>query len=328
MLRLRQFTTLARLTALEAVRRPLCLLLMSACLVLTALTPLVLLHQFGEEGKMARDSGLACHFVFGLFIAGYTACSSLTQEVGNGTASTVLSKPVGRGLYFLAKFAGLAAVVVAFSLCCTLATLMAERVSEHFALTGRVAGNITDWQTGNLLLAAPFAAMLAAGIVNYFNGRPFLSTAFGYLLLILVLVFAFSGFFDRAGYFEPYSLRVQWRIIPAGVLIALALITLSAVALSISTRFSAVPTITICVCILVLGLMSDYLFGRHAAQSWVASVLYALLPNWQHFWVADALNSGGVIPWSYVARVGGYAAAYSGAVLCLGAISFRHREVV
>jgi hypothetical protein len=77
----------------------------------------------------------------------------------------------------------------------------------------------------------------------------------------------------------------------------------------------------------MLGLMSDYLLGRHTAGSAAASVAYALLPNWQHFWVADALDAGGVIPWSYVARVAFYAAAYTGGVLCLGALSFRRREV-
>ena len=319
--------TLARLTALDAVRRPLCLLLVSACLVLTALTPLVLLHQFGEEGKIARDSGLACHFIFGLFIAAYTASSSLTEEIRGGTAASVLSKPVGRGMFFLAKFVGLAAVLVVFSSCATLATLLAERVSERFAFTGRVAGDITDWQTGNLLLAAPFIALLIAGLMNYSSGRPFQSTAFAFLLVVLLLVMVFSGFFDRTGYPAPYALRVQWRMVPASVLITFALVTLSALALALSTRMRAVPTITICIIVLVAGLLSDYLLGRAASQSHAASVLYGLLPNWQHFWVADALNAGGTIPWAYVARAGAYAAAYSGGLLCLGVLSFRTREV-
>jgi len=327
MFRLRQFVTLARLTALEAIRRPLCLLLVTSCLVLTALVPLVLLHQFGEEGKMARDGGLACHLVFGVFIAGYAAGSSLTREVRVGTASAVLSKPVGRGTFFLAKFAGLAAVLLAFSFCSTLATLLAERVSERFAFTGRVAGNITDWQTGNLLLAAPLAAMLAAALVNYFTGRPFQSAAFAFLPPALMMVLAVSGCFDRTGHFAPYSLQVQWRILPAGFLIALALIMLSAIALSLSTRFGTGAVTVVCACLLVLGLMSDYLLGSRATGSRAASIAYAILPNWQHFWVADALNAGGAIPWSYVARAAVYSAAYAGGVLCLGVLSFLSKEV-
>jgi len=295
--------------------------------MLTALTPLVLLHQFGEEGKIARDSGLACHFIFGLFIAGYGACSSLTREIRGGTAATVLSKPVGRGMFFLSKFVGLAAVVVAFSTCAVLATLLAERVSERFAFTGRMAGNITDWQTGNLLLAAPFVAMLIAALVNYFSGRSFQSTAFGFLLVVLLSVMVFSAFFDRTGHLSSYGLRVQWRIVPAGVLITLALVTLTALALALSTRLSVVPTITVCAVVFVMGLLSDHVFGRVADRSVVASVLYGLLPNWQHFWVADALNGGGTIPWAYVLRAAAYTVAYSAGFLCLGGLLFRGREV-
>ena len=70
MLRIRQFLTMAGLTAVEAIRQPICLLLTTACVVLTALIPLLTLHNFGEDGKLARDSGLAFHLVFGLLVAG------------------------------------------------------------------------------------------------------------------------------------------------------------------------------------------------------------------------------------------------------------------
>jgi hypothetical protein len=39
------------------------------------------------------------------------------------------------------------------------------------------------------------------------------------------------------------------------------------------------------------GLMSDYFWGERAkAGSWWASILYAVTPNWQLFWLADALE--------------------------------------
>jgi len=41
--------------------------------------------------------------VFGVFVSGYAACVSLAREMRTGTASAVLSKPVSREIFFLAK---------------------------------------------------------------------------------------------------------------------------------------------------------------------------------------------------------------------------------
>ena len=327
MFRIRQFLALAGLTAIEAIRQPICLLLATSCVLLTALVPVLSLHNFGEDGKLARDSGLAAYFVFGLFLAGYAACSSLSREMRTGTASAVLSKPVGREMFFLAKFVGIACVILAFSLCAGITTLLAERVSEKFYTTKTLQGWILDKRTGTLLAAAPFAAYLAAAFVNYLRRRPFGSVAFTFLMLSLVAVMLVSCFYDQAGGPAPFNARVEWRLVPACLLITMALVVLAAIALAVSTRFGTVPTLTICFGLFVVGLMSDYLFGRAAETSGIAAFAYRVLPNWQHFWVSDALTGGGHIPWSYVAAASVYAGLYLAAVLCLGVLSFRYADM-
>ena len=167
MLRIRQLLVLARLTAAEAIRQPIYLLLTTTCVILTGLAPFIKLHRFGEDGKLVRDTGLACHFVFGLFVAGYAACSSLAREMRSGTASAVLSKPVSREVFFLAKFLGIAGVTLAFSMCSITATLLAERAAEKFYFTNKLTGYIQDTGTGILLLLAPLAAYFIAGLINY-----------------------------------------------------------------------------------------------------------------------------------------------------------------
>lgn len=327
MFRIRQFLALAGLTAVEAIRQPVCLLLATSCVLLTALVPLLSLHNFGEDGKLARDSGLAVYFVFGLFIAGYAACSSLAREMRTGTASAVLSKPVGREMFFLAKFAGVTCTIVAFSVCAGISTLLAERISEKFYTSGGLHGWFLDKQTGTLLTAAPFLAYLTAAFVNYRRRRPFGSAAFTFLIGALVIVMLVSCFFDVAGQRASFGPRVDWRLVPACVLITMALIVLSAMALAVSTRFGTVPTLTICSGLFATGLMSDYLFGRAADTSVAAAFAYRALPNWQHFWLSDALSGGGHIPWSYVGQAAVYAGFYLGAVLCLGLLSFRYADM-
>ena len=327
MLRMRQFAAMAGLAAMEAWRQPIFVLLTTTAVALTTLCPLLMLFHFGEEGKLARDSGLAFQFLFGLLVAVHGACRTLSGEMGEGTASAVLSKPVGRAAFFLAKFAGLVAVLCLFSLCTGLATLLSARISEKFSASAGLFGYVTDWQTDNMLLAAPCLALAGAALLNYLKRRPFGSTASALLLVAVLAVLIIAGFFDRSGMPARYDLQVHWRLVPASALVLLALVVLAAFTLGLSTRFGPVPTLAFSLGIFALGLISDHLFGRAAAGSAPAAVLYALLPNWQHFWVSDGLDNGGAIPAGYVLRAAAYAATCAAGALCLGVLSFRHADM-
>jgi hypothetical protein len=62
--------------------------------------------------------------------------------------------------------------------------------------------------------------------------------------------------------------------------------------------------------------------------AWWASVLYTVTPNWQLFWVVDALDEGrSTFHWGYVGKAFGYMAAYVGAALVLAIMLFERREL-
>ena len=71
----------------------------------------------------------------------------------------------------------------------------------------------------------------------------------------------------------------------------------------------------------------EYVLGRLADRFVLADTLYRLTPNWQHFWVADALNGGGSVPWPYTAMAALYAAAWSTGLLGIGLLSFRNTDM-
>ena len=104
---MRQFVTIAANAFMELVRQPVFLLLttVSAAFEIFLATPYY--FAFGDEPKLVKNSVLAVMLLAGLFGAVLTASASLAREIRLGTALAVLSKPVGRAQFLLAKYAGL-----------------------------------------------------------------------------------------------------------------------------------------------------------------------------------------------------------------------------
>src|SRR5437762_3435266 len=217
---MRQFITIATNALLELVRQPVFLLLMtvSAMFEISLATPYY--FAFGDEAKLVKNSTLAVMLLAGLFGAVLTASASLAREIRAGTALAVLSKPVGRTRFLLAKYTGL---------------------------------------------------ILALTLLTYVN--------------LIACLLASRMAFDAYGSTDLFAVWI-----------------LAGIALACSTRLDMIPTLAICSAVFLLGTMSDYLFGRPAAHgSWWASVLYTITPNWQLFWLADAIDAGkSTFQWGYV----------------------------
>jgi hypothetical protein len=172
-------------------------------------------------------------------------------------------------------------------------------------------------------------AYALAGFSNFFLRRPFVSDAVLALVVFATLaafvVFRFTSQMESAG----AEAHVDWRLVPAGVLILFALWILAALAMACSTRLDTIPTLAVCSAFFLIGLMSDYFFGRRAETGeWWASALYTVIPNWQLFWFVDALDMGkSTFHWGYVGKAFAYMVAYAGAALAVGAALFEEREL-
>lgn len=313
----KQFTAIAGMTALEATRQPVLLLLTLSTVSFIALMPFVITHILGESVRIVRDSALALHFVGGLLMGGYAACAALSGEIRRGTAAAILAKPVNRVLFFVAKYTGVAAVMLLFSAATTIASLLSTRTAkESFEL---------DWRGAGPLFGAILGALLVSGIENFFVRRPFVSRCFGWLLVMLAAAFTISAFAAHGGA-TGFAAALPLVLLPANALVALAILVLTGFAVALATRLEVIPTLSLCSAVFMLGLMSDHLFGRNAATGKISALLYAITPNWQHFWAADALNADGV-PWTYVAHASAYAALQLAALLTLGIALIRRVEV-
>jgi ABC-type transport system involved in multi-copper enzyme maturation permease subunit len=379
---MRQFITIATNAFMELVRQPVFLLLMTSSAVFEIFLATPFYFAFGDEPKLVKDSTLAAMLLAGLFGAVLSASASLAREIRSGTALAVLSKPVGRAQFLLAKYVGLIAALGVLTYVNLLAALLASRMAFD-------AYGSTDLFAVGIFALSVILAYLLGGFSNFFLRRPFVSDAVFCLTLMMSVAFVVINFYNKRGEPQPFATGVDWRMISAAVLVLMALWILAALALACSTRFDMIPTLAICSACFLLGLMSDYLFGRHAEPvwrydlqgestssrwslnqkallkelvakydldhngalepaerqkisgddktrmvragmggSWWASVLYTVTPNWQLFWLADALNEDkSEIQWSYVGKAFAYTLGYVGAALALAIAFFEDREL-
>ena len=314
-----QFIAVAELTAQEIIRQPIVLIIATSCVVFISLMPIIISHTMGESQKMVQDSALAILFMSGMLLGAYSAASTLRKEIERNTVASVLSKPINRSLFFIAKFAGIAIILFWYSLTLTITTLMACRMAhDPFHV---------DWWAGIPLLVTPVIAYILAAVHNYFTSRAFTSSAFTWLFVSLVVSFVIVGCINAQGEFSLFRNAYAWDITTVAFLIFLALLILASMALTLSTHLPFLPAASICIFLLMIGLMSDYLFGRLATTNLWACAAYCIIPNWQHFWLADALSYNRMIPFSYVAILSVYSVCYMFIVLTLGALALKRTDV-
>jgi ABC-type transport system involved in multi-copper enzyme maturation permease subunit len=317
-----QFVTIAANAFMELVRQPVFLLLMTSSALFEIFLAVPYYFAFGDEPKLVKNSVLAVMLLAGLFGAVLSASASLAREIRSGTVLAVLSKPVGRAQFLVAKYTGLILALTLLTYVNTVAALLTSRMAFD-------AYGSTDLVALGIFVLSIVLAYVMGGFSNFFLRRPFVSDATFSLLIMVTLGFIVINFLNHEGKPQTFATGVDWQMIPAAILILFALWVLAGLALACSTRLEMIPTLAICSGLFLAGLMSQYLLGsRAAAGSWWASVLYTVTPNWQLFWLADALDvSKNSFHWGYVAKAFGYAVCYVGAVLALAVIMFEDREL-
>ncbi len=137
------------------------LLLLTGSLVFEIFLAVPYYFAFGDEPKLVNNSVLAVMLLSGLFGAVLSASASLAREIRSGTALAVLSKPVGRAQFLLAKFAGLAGALTVLTYVNMVGVLIASRMA--FDAYGK-----TDLPAIGILAACIAAAYALAGFSNFF----------------------------------------------------------------------------------------------------------------------------------------------------------------
>ena len=132
---------------------------------------------------------------------------------------------------------------------------------------------------------------------------------------------------DAHGEIDPEEFIEARHLIPALLLLFPAVWTMGSISAALATRIELVSNLTICTLIFLLGLVSKFFVMQWVGDSLFGSFLRALLPNWQYFWMADALAARQVIPYSYLLWALLYVLFYIGFWSLLALAFFNEREL-
>ncbi len=341
---LEQLLAIARNTFLESIRQPVVLVVCVAATILIVLTNPFSAWTMQDDQRMFVDIGLSTVFLATAVLAAFLATNVLSREIENRTVLTVVSKPVPRPVFIVGKWVG---VSMSMLLSLVILSLVFALVEVHGTLqTARDPLHIPVILFGG---AAVIASVCAGAWMNYFYGRSFSAWTLSLAVPLLGLSYLMSLFFDAEWNSVELSKQFEPEIWKALLLMSFATLVLNAVAIAASTRLGQVLTLTVVVAVFVLGLLSDWMLGHTVSNAYAvvqngaadgtpATLLdrgwwlfvtgvRAALPNFQAFWLSDALTQKRSIPLDYIAYALPYSLALVTALLSVATALFQRREV-
>ncbi len=288
------FYQIARNTFRECLREPIFFILLASALILIGLFPSMCLFVFREQMKLVVDSSMATTQVFGLMAAVLCASHTVSREMRNGTVLLLMSKPVHRCSFIVAKICGVSMALIVFVLVCNAASLISLKIAkDQFQL---------NYSMMTIFFVLIFLAAAFGGLRNFQSQRSFSSNAI-IAILILIPVMALVCYLMPHGQHDEEAAFSMANLLKAQLLIFYSVCAMGVITVTLSTRLDMVPNLTVSAVIFFMGLLSGYFCNLDTGNVFINSLtglLYLILPNWQFFWLADALAENQNIPMAYI----------------------------
>lgn len=315
---------LARNTFVECIREPVYFLMLICALCINGLYPTAAMFVFREQIKFVVDSTMATSLVFSLVIAVVCSAHTISREMRNGTVLLLMSKPVTRFAFVAAKIFGIISAVTVFLFLLNCSALISVLIAKD---QFRLEFSLMGIYYGALAVAAVYG-----GLRNYFKQLSFTSNTLT-ALLVLIPVIAVVFYIIRVSAFhspaeiDPEEFIEARHLVPALLLLFPAAWTMGTISAALATRIELVSNLTICTVIFLLGLVSKFFVLQWVGTGAASSFLRTLLPNWQYFWMADAIAARQEIPASYILWALVYVIFYIGFWSLLALAFFNEREI-
>ncbi|MBG83141.1 MAG: hypothetical protein CMJ40_01190 [Phycisphaerae bacterium] len=269
-----QILAIIRNTFFESVRQPVVLVVLVGASLLIVLSNPLSAFTMDENQRMLIDIGLATIFMSAALLSGFIATSVLGREISNKTALTVISKPVGRPLFVLGKFVGVALAMMLSTLFLFMIFMLVE--------THAVLETVQDPIHLPVVIFGSTAFLLGWGVAawcNYFYNMVFTSSVIFFTTPLLLLAWVLSINFGPDFSSRPMGLGLKPDLWLAIVAMMMAILMMCAIAVAVSTRAGQLMTILVTVGLFLLGLLSD-------------SIFLSRIKDMEALWLAKAKEQG------------------------------------
>ena len=339
-----QLLAISRNTFFESIRQPVLLVVLIVSTILVVLSNPLSAFTLQDDQRMFVDIGLSTIFMGGAILSAFVASNVLTREIDNRTVLTVVSKPVSRPVFVIGKYLGVAAAQLLVMIFLALVFMMVEIHGVQQTVT-------TPYHLPVIILGFGAMILAVAGGVwcNFFYGYVFSSTFISIGTPLLVIAYGLCLLLGPDFTPVPISEQFKGNLWIAVTVLFLGEMVLTAIALAASTRLGQVLTLVTTLGFFILGLLSDWLIARRIArldeisaamleaggeigldiqsQYWALKSAYAIVPNFQVFWLADAITQDASIPLGYLAWTIPYGLTLVLVALAVAVMLFQRREV-
>ncbi len=278
-------------------------------------------HQATDQ-KLMINLGLSTLLTSGMLLAVFSASGVLAREIDDRTVVTVIAKPVSRATFVLGKYAGVALAVTLAIYLCSLAFLMLVR---HGVVSA--ASDPIDKPVIVIGLTALGMSFIVALVGNFMFSWHFASAVTWTQTILMTVALGAITFVGKGWTLVPFGQGIGVGILLAILMIYMAVLLLTAVAISASTRLGQIATLLVCIAVAVVGGYHQLLFGQWGKSNVVAKLAGMIAPDTRYFLMMEPLMRDKPIPPLYVATTAGYAALLIAAVLAIGIALFQTRQL-
>ncbi len=252
-----QLLAIIRNTFFESIRQPIMLVVLVISSIGMIMASPLSAFTMSDDQRMLIDMGMATIFLCGAILAAFIATNVLGREIENKTALTVISKPVGRPIFVIGKFIGVAGGLGLATLFMALVFMLVE---VHGVIqTVRDPLHVPVLTFG---IGAAVIGLVAAVWCNYFYNRVFASSVLCVTTPLLALAYFLSLMFDHDFKTQPLGTAFNGQMWMGVIGVFVAIQVLTALAIAASTRFGQVMTLVLTIAIFMGGLLSDWFIGQ------------------------------------------------------------------
>lgn len=264
-----------------------------------------------EHLRLVRDQTHSILFICAALAGVFGLIRVVTDDLRRGAGSILMSRPLSSYVLVAGKLLGVITCVGLLFITCSAGYIWVSEITYN-------SQQINDLSLTFYLVAIALA-LITGGARQYLFSSNFILSSSLFLSLLMILgvglriVLANKAQFDFVGL---QSLALLFLAVAAfcSTVLVFAVVADSAIVLGLG------------ILTFLFGLISSYLSLSFLGES-VGQIATYILPNWQIYWVLEALGQGKVVPAAYFGQIFLQSSFYVGMYVVLSTMLFERIEI-